>query len=48
MLGIAAFSGKEKMAQVRKVETTFEMAKNLETGQIQAEEFINLVQVVGK
>lgn len=43
-----AFSCKEKMAPVRKVETTFGIAKDLETGQIQAKEFSNLVQIVEK
>lgn len=39
------FSCKEKLAPVKKVETTFGIAKDLETGQIQAKEFSNLVQI---
>ena len=39
------FSCKEKLAPTKKVETTFGIAKDLETGQIQAKEFTNLVQI---
>lgn len=39
------FSCKEKLAPIRKVETVFGIAKDLESGQIQAKEFSNLVQI---